>query len=104
MEGCDKLKLNKVVSIISKKIGNITFFIIFYFIKLLVKIKEFIVYLEEILNFMINIRKYFICTLSLLLNIIINNRDLYQNDKEIKPSYQVLRFPCKYPLQSSGCT
>ena len=29
--------------------------------------------------------------------------DLYQNNKEIKPSYQVLRLSCKHMLQSSAC-
>ena len=29
---------------------------------------------------------------------------LYQNGKEIKPSYQVLRVSCKRVLQSSACT
>ena len=29
---------------------------------------------------------------------------IHQNAKEIKPSYQVLRFSCKRVLQSSACT
>ena len=29
--------------------------------------------------------------------------NLYQNDKEIKPIYQVLRVSCKRVLQSSAC-
>ena len=29
---------------------------------------------------------------------------IYQNDKEIKTSYQVLRVSCKRVLQSSSCT
>ena len=29
---------------------------------------------------------------------------MYQNDKEIKPSYQVLRVLCKCVLHSSVCT
>ena len=28
---------------------------------------------------------------------------IYQNDKEIKPSYLVLRVSCKRVLQSSAC-
>ena len=31
-------------------------------------------------------------------------RYIYQNDKEIKTSYQVLRASCKHVLQSSACT
>ena len=29
---------------------------------------------------------------------------IYQNHKQIKPSYQVLRVSCKRVLQSSACT
>ena len=46
-----------------------------------------------------------ICFISKVLNIIHKQySNLYQNHKEIKPSYQVLRVSCKRVLESLACT
>ena len=46
-----------------------------------------------------------ICFITKVLTIIHKQySNLYQNDKEIKPSYQVLGVSCKRALQSSSCT
>ena len=46
-----------------------------------------------------------ICFITKVLNIIHKQQcNLYQDRKEIKPSYQVLRVSCKRALQSSACT
>ena len=41
---------------------------------------------------------------NIYININIISYILYWNDKEINPSYQVLRVSCKHMLQFSACT
>ena len=68
-----------------------------------------IIFLFDNFIYIINIYTY-TCSNSIyfitkVLNIIHKQwNHLYQNDKEIKPRYQVRRVSCKHALQSSVCT